>query len=303
MHARDEIRTFLTTRRARITPEVAGLAVRGTRRVPGLRRGEVAQLAGVSVEYYAHLERGHLAGVSESVLRALSGALRLDEAERAHLRDLARTAGAGSRAERPTAPVTPRPVLQRIVDGLVELPAHVRDGRLDVLVHNRMARALYAPVFASAGAAGRTPNTARFTFLDPCARDFWPHWARTADETVALLRTEAGRAPHDEGLRDLVGELSAHSEEFRTRWAAHDVRLHSTGAKDFHHPVVGPLHLGYESLEPTADPGLTLLVFSAEPGSAAADGLRRLSAWAAAAATAAPVPTPTSTPTPTPSGP
>ncbi|WP_380171772.1 helix-turn-helix transcriptional regulator [Kineococcus sp. DHX-1] len=281
MDNRDEIRTFLTTRRAKITPERAGLVVHGTRRVPGLRRGEVSGLAGVSAEYYAHLERGNLGGVSESVLHALATALQLDEAERAHLQDLARAAGPAARTRRRPAPQGVRAGLRRVVDGLGDLPAYVRNGRLDLLVFNRMARALYGPVFDTPRSAGQEPNTARFTFLDDRARDFWADWSRAADETVAILRTEAGRDPFDKGLSDLVGQLSTRSEEFRTRWAAHDVRLHSTGAKHYHHPVVGDLELAYESLQPAADPGLTLLVFSAEPGTASHDGLRLLSSWAA----------------------
>ncbi|MFB9377028.1 helix-turn-helix transcriptional regulator [Kineococcus gynurae] len=286
MDNRDEVRTFLTTRRAKLSAADAGPAgfTTGPRRVPGLRRGEVAQLAGVSVEYYARLERGNLAGVSESVLHALARALRLDDAERAHLFDLARAAGPGPRRTRRPAPAGVRPPVQRLVDGLADLPAYVRNARLDLLAVNRLARALYAPVFEPGfdPGSGQTPNTARFTFLDPRARTFWPAWERMADETVAVLRGEAGRDPYDRGLSDLVGELSTRSEEFRTRWAAHDVRQHSTGTKDYHHPVVGDLRLDYESFVPTADPALTLIVLSAAAGTPSADGLRLLASWAVA---------------------
>ena len=275
---RDEIRTFLSSRRARITPGEVGLPDHGRRRVPGLRRGEVAELAGVSVEYYSQLERGGIAGASDSVLEALARALRLDEAERAHLLDLALAAGPAGKRRRQATATAMRPIVQHMLDGMTEVPAYVRNGRLDILAANALARALYAPTFDT---PVRPPNTARFNFLDQRARDFWPNWERALDETVALLRTEAGRDPHDKGLSDLVGELSTRSDAFRTRWAAHNVRLHSTGAKHFRHPVVGELHLSYESMEMSADPGLTLLVFTAPPGTPSADGLRMLASWAA----------------------
>lgn len=169
-----------------------------------------------------------------------------------------------------------------MLDGMSEVPACVRNGRLDMLASNALARALYAPAFDS---PVKPANMARFNFLDPRARDFWFDWERALDETVALLRTEAGRDPYDKGLSDLVGELSTRSDAFRTRWAAHDVRLHSTGAKHCRHPVVGELHLTYESMEMPGAPGLTLLVFTAEPGTPSADGLRMLASWSATQAT------------------
>jgi transcriptional regulator with XRE-family HTH domain len=275
---RKEVKAFLTSRRAKITPEQAGLVhYSRNRRVPGLRRSEVADLAGVSVEYYAQLERGDLTGVSASVLDALGRALRLDEAEREHLLDLARAAGPARRVRR-TAAQRIRPSLARILAGMTEVPAFVENGRLDVLAANPLARALYAPVLAD---ASRPANLARFTFLDPRARTFWGDWERAADDTVAMLRTEAGRDPYDKGLTELVGELSTRSEEFRTRWGAHDVRLHRTGVKHIRHPVVGDLHLSYEVMELTADPGLALVAFSAEADSPTADALRLLASWAA----------------------
>jgi transcriptional regulator with XRE-family HTH domain len=276
---RDEVKAFLSTRRAKLTPEQAGLAhYSRNRRVPGLRRSEVADLAGVSVEYYARLERGDLSGVSESVLDALARALQLDEAERAHLADLARAAGPAVRARRTPAAQQLRPSVARILAGMSEVPAIVNNGRLDVLAANPLGEALFAPVFAD---PARPVNHARFTFLDPRAHDFWIDWERAADDAVATLRLEAGRDPHDKRLTDLVGELSTRSDAFRVRWAAHDVRLHRTGIKSFHHPVVGDLRLSYEVMELPADPGLSLIAFSAEAGSPADDSLGFLASWAA----------------------
>jgi transcriptional regulator with XRE-family HTH domain len=276
---RGEVKAFLSSRRAKIAPEQAGLSnfSRG-RRVPGLRRSEVADLAGVSVEYYAQLERGNLAGVSESVLDALARALQLDEAEREHLLDLARAAGPGRRARRRPPAQQIRPSIARMLQGMTEVPAFVENGRLDVLATNPLAAALYAPVFAD---PARPVNLARFTFLNPHARTLWGDWARVADDTVAMLRTEAGRDPFDKGLTDLVGELSTRSDEFRVRWGAHDVRLHRTGRKHIRHPVVGDLRLSYEVLQLSADPGLSLIAYSTEKGSPDDDALRLLASWAA----------------------
>jgi transcriptional regulator with XRE-family HTH domain len=276
---RDEVKAFLSSRRAKITPEQAGLPTYGrSRRVPGLRRGEVADLAGVSIEYYSRLERGNLNGVSDSVLDAIARALQLDEAERAHLIDLARSAGPAPRVRRKPSPRQVRPSVQRILDGMTEVPALVNNGRLDVIAANPLAQALFAPVFAD---PTRPANHARFNFLNPRAHDFWIDWERAADDSVAMLRTEAGRDPYDKALTDLVGELCTRSDAFRVRWAAHDVRLHRTGIKQIHHPVVGDLHLSYEVMELPADPGLTLLAFSAETGSPNDDALKFLASWAA----------------------
>jgi transcriptional regulator with XRE-family HTH domain len=276
---RSEVREFLTSRRDKVTPEQAGLpAYGGGRRVKGLRRGEVAQLAGVSVEYYTRLERGNVQGVSENVLDALARALQLDEAERAHLFDLARTANATPSTRRRPVPPRVRPGIQRVVDALTA-PAWVRNGRSDFMASNRLARALYAPVFDDP--VGRPANTARFAFLDPRATRFYVDWERTANDIVAVLRAEAGRNPYDRGLADLVGELSTRSEDFRVRWAAHDVQFHRTGRKRLQHPVVGHLDLTYEAMEFPSDPGLTLLVYTAEPSSPTADALTLLASWAA----------------------
>jgi len=281
---RDEVKAFLSSRRAKITPEQAGLySYNRNRRVPGLRRSEVADLAGVSVEYYAQLERGNLAGVSDSVLDALARALQLDEAERAHLADLARAAGPAARTRRRKPPAAQvRPNVARILDGMTEVPALVNNGRLDILAANSLARALFAPMFANpSGPANRPANHARFNFLDPRARAFWLDWDATADDSVAILRAAAGRDPYDKALTDLVGELCTRSDDFRVRWAAHDVRLHRTGLKHIHHPVVGDLHLSYEVMELSADPGLALTAFSGEAGSPNDDALKLLASWAA----------------------
>ena len=276
---RNDIREFLASRRARITPDQAGLPnYGGHRRVPGLRREEVALLAGVSPDYYTRLERGNLSGVSEGVLDAIARALRLDEAERAHLMDLARASNAPARARRRPASQRIRPGVQQLLDAMTDAPAFVRNGRLDVLTANRLGYALYAPVFDS---PARPANLARFAFLDPGATDFYPEWEDAANTTVALLHTEAGRDPYDRGLTDLVGELSTRSETFRERWAAHDVRLHQTGTKHLRHPLVGELKLGFEAMPMPADPGLTLTAYSAEPGTPAQDALRLLASWSA----------------------
>ncbi|WP_194924260.1 helix-turn-helix transcriptional regulator [Catenulispora pinisilvae] len=280
MDGRDEFRDFLTSRRARITPDQAGLPAYGgsNRRVPGLRREEVALLAGVSVEYYTRLERGNARGVSESVLDNLARALQLDEAERAHLFDLARAASSsGSRTRRP-AKQQVRPIVQRILDGMEGVPAHVRNGRFESLAVNRLGRALLAPVYE-----GRElpVSHARFAFLDPRAHEFYGDWERTANDIVAALRSEAGRNPYDKALTDLIGELSTRSEFFRTRWAAHNVRFHNTGVKVFHHPVVGELRMEYESLELTDGSGLAMSVYSPEPGSPSEDAMALLASWAA----------------------
>ncbi|MFB4272947.1 helix-turn-helix transcriptional regulator [Nonomuraea sp. GTA35] len=285
---RDEIRDFLITRRARITPQQAGLAPGNRRRVPGLRREEVAVLAGVSTDWYTRLEKGHISGVSTDVLDAVARALQLDEAERAHLFDLARAAAPGPRrpARRPAVKV--RPGLQRMLDAMSDAPAIIRNGRMDLLAANRLGRAMYWPVYQSASAspaqaaAGSRPaNIARFQFLDPAGPDFFPGWDVAADVTVALLRTEAGRDPYNKDLTDLIGELSTRSDDFRTRWAAHNVRLHHAGTKTFHHPAVGDLTLDYESIDLHADHGLNLTVYTAAPGTPSHDALRLLASWAA----------------------
>jgi transcriptional regulator with XRE-family HTH domain len=279
---RAQIREFLTTRRARITPEQAGLPVYGgdRRRVPGLRRSEVASLAGISPEYMTKLERGNATGVSESVIDGLAHALQLDEAERAHLEDLLRTAGRTRAPRRRPARQRVRPTVQRILDSMTGSPALVLNGRLDILAANDLGRALYSPVLAD---SGQPANTARFVFLDPAATQFFPDYDKAANDTVALLRAEAGRDPYDRDLSDLIGQLSTRSDGFRRRWAAHNVRIHTTGVKLIHHPVVGDLELPFESLPLPADPTQSLLIYTAETGSPSHDALRLLASWAATA--------------------
>jgi transcriptional regulator with XRE-family HTH domain len=281
--ATNELSQFLTSRRAKVTPEQAGLRTFGRRQVPGLRREEVASLAGVSVEYYKRLECGNAAGASDGVLDALADALQLDDAERAHLFDLARAAGpvAPKRRRRASAEQV-RPVVQRIVDSIGS-PATVSNARGDFLFANALGRALYAPLFDS---REQPPSAARFTFLDPAAQQFFTDWEKAAKDTVAALRSEAGRNPYDRALSDLVGELSTRSEPFRKWWAAHNVRYHQTGRKRLHHPTVGELELDYEVMQLSADSGLLLAVFSAEPGSRSAEALDLLASWTATPAIA-----------------
>ena len=279
MDTRSEIRDFLSSRRAKLTPDQVGLAHYGRRRVPGLRREEVAVLAGVSVPYYTRLERGDMHGVSESVLEALAGALRLDDAERAHLFHLARAAqpAIGPRRRRPNKQRI-RPSVQHILDAITDAPAFVRNDRLDILAANRLGQALYSPMFDS---AVRPPNSARFAFLDSAAHDLYRDWDKAADDVVAVLRAAAGRDPYDRDLSDLVGELSTQSDDFRVRWAQHNVRQHITGIKHFHHPAVGDLSLTYDRMDLVADPGLTIFTYTAEPGSRDEETLRLLGSWAA----------------------
>jgi transcriptional regulator with XRE-family HTH domain len=277
MDTRSEVREFLVSRRAKITPQQAGLPdYGGKRRVPGLRREEVALLAGVSIDYYVRMERGNLNGVSETVLEALARALQLDEAELAHLFDLARAASAPARPRRRGPQQRVRPSVQRVLDAMTGAAAYVRNGRLDVLAANRLGVALYAPALD-----GRElpVNLARFMFLDPRASDFYVDWDKIAGDVVAILRGEAGRDPYDRNLSDLVGELSTRSEAFRSRWAAHNVRLHRTGRKRFRHPVVGEVELTFESLALAADTGLTISTYTAEPGSPSQEALTFLASW------------------------
>jgi transcriptional regulator with XRE-family HTH domain len=284
MAAKDDIREFLTTRRAKITPTQAGLPVYGAnRRVTGLRREEVAILAGISVEYYTRLERGSVGSVSDGVLDGLVHALRLDEAERDHLYRLVRSASTPARATRRTpSRKRVRPTIQRILDQM-PMPAYLRNGRFDVLAANDLGKALYDPLYdqAAAHTPGQPPNSARFTFLDPAASDFFVDYDQVANDCVAFLRAEAGRDPYNKELSDLVGELSTRSQDFRHRWAAHDVRYHRTGRKRLHHPLVGDLELDYEALELPGDPGQRINVYTAPPDSPSEGALNLLASWSA----------------------
>jgi transcriptional regulator with XRE-family HTH domain len=255
----------------------------GRRRVKGLRREEVALLAGMSTEYYVRLERGNGMGVSEAVLEGISRALHLDEAEHAHLHDLIRAANQGAQPARrrsPSRPAQVRANVQQLIDAMVDVPVFVQNGRLDAVATNRLGAALFSEMFIM---AQRPMNAARFTFLDPRAQTFYRDWHGNARQIVAVLRAEAGRSPHDRVLTDLVGELATRSEEFATLWASHDVRTHRTGSKNLHHPVVGDLDLTFEAMDLTSEQGLQLMAFSAEPGSPSHDGLRLLGTWAATA--------------------
>ena len=274
----NELSQFLTSRRAKVTPEQAGLPSYGRRQVPGLRREEVAALAGMSVEYYKRLERGNATGASDSVLDAIADALQLDDAERTHLFDLARAATPTPARRRRRPPrQRVRPAVQQILD-TIGSPATVSNARGDYLAANPLGRALYAPLFDS---REQPPNSARFTFLDPAAQEFFIDWEKSAKDLVANLRHQAGRNPHDRALSDLVGELSTRSEPFRKWWAAHNVRYHQTGTKRLRHPVVGELDLTYEVMEVAADSGLRLAIFSAAPGSRSTEALNLLASWTA----------------------
>jgi transcriptional regulator with XRE-family HTH domain len=274
--AKGEIREFLTSRRARITPEEAGLPVfGGTRRVPGLRREEVALLAGVSVDYYTKLERGNTAGVSDTVLHALARALQLDEVERSHLFDLVRATHPPTARRRRSRL---RPSVQQMLDAFTGVPAFVRNAHLDLIGMNALGRALYSQHLDS---PHQPANSARFAFLDPRGETFYLEWERVTRDIVAALRIEAGRDPYNRELSDLVGVLSMRSEPFRTLWAAHGVGRHDTGVKRLRHPIVGELELGFESMELVADPGLTMFVYTAERGSTSEESLGLLASWAA----------------------
>jgi transcriptional regulator with XRE-family HTH domain len=281
MDNRSEVRDFLTTRRERLTPEQAGVPFYGgKRRVKGLRREEVAMLAGMSTDYYTRLERGNLTGVSHSVLEALARALQLDEAERTHLFDLADTANtpehasAGRSPGRPANRTTVRQGVQRILDGM-SIPAYARNGRMHILAANRLGRALYAEAFGT----GATFNLARYLFLDPRSQDLYREWQTVAADCVAALRTQAGRNPYDRGLTDLIGELSTRSQPFRTWWATHNVKLHYTATKTMHHAIAGDLELTGEALQLPGDPELTIITYTFEPASPTEQALAFLASW------------------------
>ena len=288
--ARAEIREFLSTRRARVTPEAAGLPSYGgdRRRVAGLRREEVALLAGVSPQYYIRLERGDATGVSESVVDGIARALQLDDVEHAHLQDLIRTASSPQRTRRRRpAPQRVRPTVQRIVDAMPLMPAMVLNGRLDILTTNTLGRALFAPAFEDPLGP---PKYGAVRLPRPPGPNLLSRVGKVAGDTVAILRAEAGRDPDDRGMSDLIGQLATRSDEFRIRWAAHDVGIHTTGVKLLHHPVVGDLDLPFESLPLAAGSSTNLVVYTPEPDSAAHDALTLLATWSATVSAAASVP-------------
>lgn len=279
-----EVREFLRTRRARITPEQAGIIGGGRRRVSGLRREEVAMLAGMSIDYYAKMERGHLAGVSAHVLDALARALQLDEAEAEHLHDLARGTGPAPTRRRTRPEATVRPSLQRFLDTITGTPTWIRNRQMDIVATNPLGRALLRPILDDPASRG---NNARFTFFSPAARIFYPDWEQGASSIVATLRSDAGRNPHDKALTDLIGELVTRSDDFRQRWAAHNVRHHRTGAKRIHHPDVGDLEFTYEAFELPDSPGWSMYAYTATAGSATEERLALLGSLAAMADTTA----------------
>ena len=287
MDNREELRGFLMTRRARITPAQAKLpAYGGNRRVKGLRREEVAMLSGVSVDYYTKLERGSIGTVSDTVLDAVARALQLTRVERDHLFRLAGSTGASCPVRRDPKRHEVRPALQRLIDGMADSPAFIRTHSRDLVAANALGRAVYSPLYGE-NATG-TPNTVRYLFLTDSARTFFADWPKAAADVVANLRTELGRDPHDQDLTDLVDDLNRDSEDFRALWKSHDVRYHDTGIKELCHPVVGDLQLTFEAMELPADPGLSLIVYGAEPGSATADALRLLGSWFTARSAATP---------------
>ncbi|MDX2642322.1 helix-turn-helix transcriptional regulator [Streptomyces sp. PA03-1a] len=290
MDTRSELADFLRTRRSRLTPDQAGVPEDGrTRRVPGLRREEVARLAGVSTEYYIRLEQGRAGNPSPEVLEALGGALHLDATEREHLKDLlARPSAATRRA--PTGPQRIRPGLLLMLETLQHVPAYVLGRRTDVLASNRLARAVLTD-FDALPVPAR--NLARYYLLDPSARQTVGGWERIAAETVGILRLEAGRRPHDRQLADLVGELMLRSPEFTTWWNDHRVLRCTHGARAHHHPVVGDLHFVFESFPVPGDAEQTLYVYNVEPGSPTEQALRLLESWNAPAPDHRPIrPTP-----------
>jgi transcriptional regulator with XRE-family HTH domain len=278
MDRRRDVQEFLASRRARLTPEQAGLATHSERRrVRGLRREEVAMLAGVSVDYYyARLERGNVAGASESVLEAVAGALQLDDAERQHLHDLARNSEptpSRRRNRKPAAP--PRPAVLAILAGVTGVPAYVRNARMDILAANDLFRALWDGRLDD----DKLPlNLARYVFLEPHSRGFFLDWDTVADDLAGALRIQAGRDPRNRSLSDLIGELSTRSEEFSTRWSRQNVKLHRTARKRLHNRIVGDIELNGDALELVGD-GLTLVVYTADVDNQAADQLRLLAIW------------------------
>ncbi|QUQ67026.1 helix-turn-helix transcriptional regulator [Kutzneria sp. CA-103260] len=287
---RGEIRHFLASRRAKITPAQAGLPTSARRRVAGLRREEVAVLAGVSTEWYTRLEKGHIGGVSEDVLDAVARALRLDDNERTYLFDLARSSRPESRTPSRRRDVEVPPRVQWLLDSMTMSSAFVRNGRTDVVASNPLARALHAPMFDSATVDQRgRPNIARYIFLDPGAHDFFVDWDAAGNATAALLRAEAGREPRDRALRELVGELCTLSPEFRGLWAMHDVLIRHDGIKRLQHPDVGHLELTFQSLDlPLSGRAVhNLITYTAEPGTASEDRLKLLASWAATQSRAA----------------
>ncbi|AGL20706.1 helix-turn-helix domain-containing protein [Actinoplanes sp. N902-109] len=265
---------FLRARRELTRPERVGLPpAAGRRRVPGLRREEVAMLAGVSSDYYVRLEQGRDRHPSDQVLEALSRVLDLGPDGLEHAR---RLAGATPAPRRPKSRGTVVPGLRRLLDAMSDCPCLVVDRHLDVLAANVLARALN-PAFAPGH------NLVRAMFLDPGARDLYVEWDRHAQETVASLRASAGTDPDDPRLSEIVGELSVKSPEFRRWWARHEVKVKTRGTKHLLHPQVGPLTVDYETLAPQGAGDQLLFAYHAEPGSPSAAALTLLGSVAVSA--------------------
>jgi transcriptional regulator with XRE-family HTH domain len=287
---------FLRTRRGRISPEQAGILGGRNRRVPGLRREEVASLAGVSIDYYIRIERGNLAGVSDEVLAAIGRVLRLDEAEIIYLHDLADAAQrrpAVARKKKSVRDDTIRPSLQRFLDSITGSAVWIRDDRMDFIAGNSLGHAVYAPVMDDPSSKGG--NNALFAFLSPVARNYYTDWEKGADDIVASLRLSAGKNPRDRRLSDLIGELVTRSDEFSRRWAFHNVRFHRSGLKRLHHPLVGDLELTYEALQLPDNPGWTMFAFTADPGTPSDERLKLLGSLTAKPQAAEPEAAPTET--------
>jgi transcriptional regulator with XRE-family HTH domain len=277
MSTKAEVREFLVSRRANVTPQQAGIPdFGGDRRVPGLRREEVAMLAGVSLDYYTRLERGNIRGASESVLAAIARALQLNDAEREYLFDLARTAPAAAARDRKPVARSVRTSVQRVLDNMT-VPAIVHNSNQDLVAANLMGRALYAPHFDTDG----TPNIARFIFLDSRARDYYVDWPKARRTAAAIMRLEAGRDPLNKELTALIGELSTRSPQFREDWAGHDVHEHRTGVKPFRHPEVGRITVAFDVFAMPGETGLQIVTYSPPPNTDSAEKFALLASWAA----------------------
>lgn len=288
MDHQEELRGFLISRRARLSPEDAGMTpFPGMRRVAGMRREEVAYLAGISVDYYTRLERGRVQGISEEILVAVSRALRLDDVEHEHLLRLVQSLRPGAERRtrrRRTAPREPDGSLQRLID-TISGPAYLQNSRLDILAANRIGWKLFPHAEQHLAQNDGTPfNSLRFQVLDPRAKDFYEDWELAVRNGTAALHEAAGRQQGDKELFALIGELSARSEHFRTLWASHDVLRYRRSPKRYHHPLVGEVVFDAQSFTVDADPDLSLLVYMVEPGSPTADAMRILEGWTAAPA-------------------
>lgn len=273
MSNKTEVREFLTACRAKVSTAQAGINhYSGERRVPGLRREEVAQLAGVSTTYYTRIERGDLSGVSVSVLNSLVRALNLDEAERIHLFDLARSSE-GLRSQNISKQVKISPNIAQLIDQMADIPAIAFNDHFDVIASNKLGRSLFPDLFPE---HGRPLNQVRYLFLDPRATIFYTDWESTAKDAVSALRLIVGGKTNDAKLMKLIADVANGSEQFRAWWGGHTVRIHSSGKKHFNHPAIGEMTLSFEVLEIAAQSEIKLVTYLAEPGSSSADGLAML---------------------------